>query len=59
MIFHCVEKGCPREVSEGDLLFCRIHRDSWRDMCSNPFDDISENLHKIEIIMGVRLAQLK
>ena len=59
MIFHCIEKGCPRNVAEGDLFFCRIHRDSWRIMCENPLADISDNVRVLTQIVDERLCLLR
>ena len=55
----CVENGCPEDVSEGDLIFCRIHREQWRDVCNSPLSDITNNLRILTQIRDKRLVSLR
>lgn len=55
----CVENGCLSNVSEGDLLFCRIRRGEWKDICNNPLANISNNLRILTQIGDERLASLR
>lgn len=55
----CVEKGCEVACGEGDLLFCRIHRGKWQEVCNIPFSNIQENLEILTQIRNERLILLR
>ena len=55
----CIENGCPEGVSEGDLIFCKPHREQWKSVCDNPLSDITNNLRILTQIMDKRLSLLR